>query len=140
MLYASGAGSPEAARRVIERARPRGSPTLLVMDDAGHAGGEVAAELERLAVRARPLLVLATAQDGDGATMRLEPLPPADVAAIAREYGDDAPFERLLEESDGVPQRVHRAARRWARAEAARRSARAPTARRASARGCGGPG
>ena len=51
----------------------------------------------------------------------LGPLAAPAVEAIAREYGADPPVGRLLEESAGVPARVHRAARRWAREETARR-------------------
>ena len=118
VLYASGAGSSEAALRVIEQARAARRPTLLVVDDADHAAGEVGAELGRLAVAGRPLFVLATAQGGGDATMTLGPLAGPAVEAIAREYGDAPPLDQLLEESAGVPQRVHRAARRWARREA----------------------
>jgi WD40 repeat protein/DNA-binding SARP family transcriptional activator len=121
VLYASGAGSPGAARRVIEQARSTRRPALLVVDDVDRAPGEVTAELERVAVGDRPLLVLATARDAPGATITLGPLAAPEVEAIAREYGDAPPLDRLLAESEGVPQRVHRAARRWARHEAAQR-------------------
>ena len=61
VLYALGrrrarGGAPARSSR---RARVR-RPTLLVVDDLDHAPGEVAAELERVAVAGRPLLVLAT--------------------------------------------------------------------------------
>jgi WD40 repeat protein/DNA-binding SARP family transcriptional activator len=114
VLYAS-AGSSEAALRVIEQARAARRPTLLVVDDADHAAGEVGAELGRLAVAGRPLLVLATAEHGGDATITLRPVAAAAVEAIAREYGDAPPLDQLLEESAGVPQRVHRTASRWAR-------------------------
>ena len=113
VLYASGAGSPEAARQVIERARTTRRPTLLVLDDA--------AQHEPVAVAGRPLLVLSTTTDSTGATMTLDPLDAAAVATIALEYGDDLPADRLAEESGGVPRRVHAAARRWARDDATRR-------------------
>ena len=121
VLYASGAGSPQAARRVIEHARCARGPALLVVDDIDHAPGEVTAELQRVRVGDRPLLVLTTAEDAPAATMTLGPLSAREVEALAREYGDAPPLDRLLEESEGVPQRIQRAVRRWARLEAARR-------------------
>jgi WD40 repeat protein/DNA-binding SARP family transcriptional activator len=118
VLYASGAGSPEAARRVIEQARAVRRPTLLVVDDLDHAPSEVTAELERVALAGRPLLVLATAEQGDEPAMTLGPLAGPAVEAIVREYGDGGGLGALIEESAGVPQHIHRAARRWARHEA----------------------
>jgi DNA-binding SARP family transcriptional activator len=103
VLYASGAGPPEAARRVIEQARSTRRPALLVVDDFDHAPAEVVAELGLVVVAERPLLVLATAQDAPGATMTLGPLAAREVEAIAREYGEGPPLARLLEESEGVP-------------------------------------
>ena len=76
------------------------------------------AELERVAVSGRPLLVLTTAEEAGDATMTLGPLAEPAVEAIVREYGDGQGLGALLEESAGVPQRVHRAARQWARHEA----------------------
>src|SRR4051794_26384455 len=113
VLYASGADSPEAARRVIDSARDAGRPTLLVADDLDRA----TAEGEGLT---GPKLVVATSEDAAGANLVLGPLDTAAVAAIAREYGENPPLARLVDESEGVPQRVHRAAYRWARAQAAR--------------------
>ena len=79
-------------------------------------------ELERVAVSGRPLLVLSTAEDGDDVAMTLGPLAGAggrgDRARVRRRRRR---LERLLDESAGVPQRIHRAARRWARDEAVRR-------------------
>ena len=121
VLYASGADSPEAARHVIERARGVRHPTLLVMDDADHAPCEVTAELERVAVEKRPLLVLATATEPAGATMTLGPLDDAAVEAIAGTYPAAPPLGRLVADSGGLPGRVHRAVRAWLRGEAARR-------------------
>ena len=88
VLYASGAGSPEAARRVIGQGRAVRRPTLLIVDDLDHAPAEVTAELERVAVSGRPLLVLATAEQAGDATMTLGPLAEPAVEAIVREYGD----------------------------------------------------
>jgi WD40 repeat protein len=59
------------------------------------------------------------------ATLRLAPLDADGVRAVAALYAGprtgDVPVERLTLESGGVPQRIHQAARDWARAEAARR-------------------
>ena len=66
VLCAPGEGAPEAARRAIEQARAVHRPTLLVVDDLDRAPGEVAAELERVAVAGRPLLVLTTRARGAG--------------------------------------------------------------------------
>ena len=112
VLYASGAGSPEAARRGHRAGAGHAAP------DAAGAGRRRA---ERVAVAGRPLLVLATTADSSTATLTLGPLDAAAVETIALEYGDDLPVERLVEESGGVPRRVHAAARRWARDDATRR-------------------
>src|SRR3954452_6305240 len=103
VVYASGAAAADAAREEIGSAR---RPILLVAEEALLLEG--------------PQLVLVTLEVATGANLTLGPLDTAAVAAIAREYGDDAPLARLVEESEGVPLRVHRAARGWARAEAAR--------------------
>jgi hypothetical protein len=60
------------------------------------------------------------------ATLELPPLDPDGVRAVAQLYAggrDDVnvAVEHLAEVSGGVPQRVHRAASEWARAEASRR-------------------
>ena len=102
VVYAS-AGAAQAAREEIETAR---RPILLVA--------------EELLVFEGPQLVLATVDAAAHADLTLGPLDSAAVAAIAREYGDDAPLARLMDESEGVPLRVHRVARGWARAQAAR--------------------
>ena len=109
---------------MIEQARLTRRPALLVVEDSDHAPGEVAPDVDvnvDVGVAARPLLVLAIAEDAPGATITLGPLAAPEVEEIAREYGDAPPLARLLAESEGVPQRVHRAARRWARHEAAQR-------------------
>jgi WD40 repeat protein/DNA-binding SARP family transcriptional activator len=135
LLYASGAGTPGAARAALEPAAVARRPTLLVVDDVDHAGDELRAALDELARRLAglPVLVLATAQDADlgarigaDATMTLEPLDADGVSAIARQYaGADAdaeiPVGRLVAASGGVPQEIHRAAGGWAHGEAARR-------------------
>src|SRR3954468_9812594 len=102
VVYAS-AGSVQAARKEMESAR---RPILLVAEEPLVLEG--------------PQLVLATVEAAAHADLTLGPLDSAAVAAIAREYGEDAPLARLMDESEGVPLGVHRAARGWARAEAAR--------------------
>ena len=135
VLYASGAGPPDAALAVLAGARVAGRPALLVLDDLDGAGealgaafGELADELATL-----PALMLATAVDVDAtawahpdATLRLQPLDADAVLSVARLYAgarDDAdvPVAQLAAASDGVPREVHRAAADWARAEASRR-------------------
>jgi WD40 repeat protein/DNA-binding SARP family transcriptional activator len=120
VLYASGAGSSDAADRVIEVARVARDPTLLVVDDLDHATAEVAAGIRRLAADGQPLLVLGTVEQAEGATLTLGPLAPSAVAVILGGYGEDLP-ESVAADSDGVPARVHRAAARWARGEVTRR-------------------
>jgi DNA-binding SARP family transcriptional activator/WD40 repeat protein len=135
VLYASGAGPPEAAPRVLEEARQPGGPTLVVLDDVDLAGHELLAAVSELVGRlaALPVLVLATAEKpalapalGADATVTLAPLDVDAVRLVARAYAgarDDAeiPAERLAAASGGVARRVHRAASEWARAETARR-------------------
>ncbi len=135
VLHASGAGDADAGRAAISRAARARRPTLLVVDDVDRAGEEVGADLGGLldGLDARPVLVLATAQDAavpvaqrtDG-TLALGPLGSEDVAAIARLYTDprdeaDVPFAGMAEASGGVPRQVHQAAVEWARGERVRR-------------------
>jgi WD40 repeat protein/DNA-binding SARP family transcriptional activator len=131
--YASGAGSPDAAHTALQATAAARRPTLLVLDDVDQAPEEVRALLDELAcgLAALPVLVLATAEDACAladlhadAVIRLGPLDLSGVATVARLYArEDAevPVEQLAETSGGVPQRVHRAAAQWARADAARR-------------------
>jgi WD40 repeat protein/DNA-binding SARP family transcriptional activator len=131
VLYASGAGAPDAALAALARAGAAPRPTLLVLDDADRAGEAVHAALDELAGRlaALPVLVLATAEEaqlGADSTLCLGPLDAAAVRAVAERYAatsDEAAAgaERLLKESGGIPQQVHRLAAESARAAAARR-------------------
>ena len=117
------AAAPAAALAALERTRDVRRPALLVLDDLDRAGPDVRAALE--ALPGGRVLVVATAQESDAladATLQLAPLDSGGVAAVAALYGSaEAPIERLLEVSGGVPRSVHRAAREWARAEAAQR-------------------
>ena len=135
VLYASGAGPPDTALAALAGAKAPRRPVLLVLDDIERAGNAVRAALDELAggLDALPLLVVATAEDADrtaglrvAATLCLEPLDAEAVLAVARLYAGrraeaDIPVERLVEESGGIPQRVHRVAAEWARTEAAQR-------------------
>jgi WD40 repeat protein/DNA-binding SARP family transcriptional activator len=132
VLYASGAGAPEATRAVLASARSARRPTLVVLDDADRADDDVRAAVEEFAEVLHALPVLVVAATGPGATISAEatltlaPLDADEVAAIARSYTgahDDAevPVARLVEASGGVPQQIHRAANEWARTQAAKR-------------------
>jgi WD40 repeat protein/DNA-binding SARP family transcriptional activator len=135
VLHASGAGDPAAARAAISRGARARRPTLLVVDDVDRAGDEVGAALRGLVegLEALPVLLLATAQADDvsvpprvDGTIMLGPLGPDDVAAVARLYADpredvEVPIAGLVQDSGGVPRRVHQAAIEWARAERVRR-------------------
>src|SRR5829696_1152427 len=131
VLYASGAGAPDAALAALARAAAASRPTLLVLDDVDRAGEAVLAALEELAGRlaALPVLVLAAGEEAQlraDSTLCLAPLDAAAVRAVAELYAATseeaaAEAELLLEQSDGVPQQVHRLAAESARTAAARR-------------------
>jgi DNA-binding SARP family transcriptional activator/WD40 repeat protein len=135
VLYVPGASEPAAARAALATARGSRRPALLVFDDVDRAGEEQAGALGELVgeLAGLPVLVLATVEDAAlaarlraDATLELAPLGPDGVRAVARLYAvgrDDAeiPVEQLAEASAGIPQRLHRAASDWARAEATRR-------------------
>ena len=134
VIYAAGAGPPEAALAAIARTRGAGRPMLLVVDDADRAPAEVRRALREHAreLAAVPVLVLATGQEA-AALARLEPqdaiaLEPLDADAVrmiagfyAPAGGDAIPVEALLATSRGVARSVHEAASEWARREATRR-------------------
>ncbi|MGZ8648841.1 MAG: nSTAND1 domain-containing NTPase, partial [Solirubrobacteraceae bacterium] len=141
--YASGAGSPDAARAALQATAAARRPTLLVLDDVDQPAEEVRAALAELTggLAALPVLVLVlvTAVD-DGlpadSTLALGPLDSDGVRAVAQLYAgphadSELPVERLVTETGGVPQHVHRAASEWARTEAARHLG--ETAQRAAA-------
>src|SRR3954452_25203538 len=131
VLYASGAGAPDAALAALARAGAAARPTLLVLDDIDRAGTAVQAALDELAgaFTALPMLVLATGEKAQlraDSTLCLDPLDRGAVRAVASLYAAtseeaDAIVERLVHGSAGIPQRVHRLAAEWARAAAARR-------------------
>ena len=91
VLYASGAGAPDAALGAIARAGAAPRPTLLVLDDVDRAGEAVLAALDELAGRLAglPVLVLATAGEAQlraDSTLCLGPLDAAAVRAVAELY------------------------------------------------------
>ena len=114
---------------------PSAERVLLVVDDADRAGVDVRAAISRCgdAARDRATIVLATGRTAaalaalrPAAAIELGPLDGAAVREIAAMYapaGDATgePGDRILDESRGVPRRVHDVAREWARGEAARR-------------------
>jgi WD40 repeat protein/DNA-binding SARP family transcriptional activator len=135
VLYAAGAGPPDAALAALDCAREATSPTLLVFDDADRAGENVLAKLGDLThvLPSMPVLALATgehaeafAPTGADGALELGPLDAGAVREIAAPYaadpdGEEVPVDWLLKTSDGVPRRVHELASQWARGEAARR-------------------
>jgi WD40 repeat protein/DNA-binding SARP family transcriptional activator len=125
VLYASCAGDPGTVLAALDRAGAARRPVLLVLDDLDRADRDVRAALAALDLTRRPALVVAAARDATApadATLRLGPLDAAGAAAVAALYHPgEAPVEQLLEASGGVPARLHRAAREWARAAAVER-------------------
>jgi WD40 repeat protein/DNA-binding SARP family transcriptional activator len=134
VLYASGVGPPTATHAALQSAAAARRPTLLVLDDLDRASDELRTELGGLVDQLGGLSVLVVALAEDGrvvaeldadARLTLGPLDADGVAAIARVYASagtdvESTVARLVAESGGVPQAVHRAAGEWARTEAAR--------------------
>ena len=135
VIYAAGAGPPEATLAAIARTRDTRLPMLLVVDDADRAPAEVRRALreQARALAAVPVLVLATGQEPAGLArlepqeaIALDPLGADAVRMIAGFYapaagGDAIPVEALLATSRGVARSVHEVASEWARREATRR-------------------
>ena len=127
VVYLAGRGPPARLVAALGELRHALRPTLVVLDEAESAPAELGAALGELvpALAELDVLVLACGRDADalGVPARdalvLKPLNAEAVRAIAAERG--TPAEWLMEQSDGVPRRVHEAAGRWARREAARR-------------------
>jgi WD40 repeat protein/DNA-binding SARP family transcriptional activator len=124
VLY-TGAGDPLSAGTQPE---DRERPTLLIVDDADEAAGDVLARAAALtgSDARRRLLVLVLHRrpespaifDGQPAhRLALGPLGPDAVGEIAGLYGPLA-IDALAAESGGVPLAVHRLAAEWARAQA----------------------
>jgi WD40 repeat protein/DNA-binding SARP family transcriptional activator len=135
VVYCSGRGPPGTVRAALSGAGEASRATLLVVDDADAAGGDVLGELQQLAraLAGVPVLALALAEDAEALTslgidgvLALEPVDVEAVRSIALRYapgraGEEVPADRLLDTSGGVPRRVHEVARQWARREASRR-------------------
>jgi DNA-binding SARP family transcriptional activator len=128
VVYLAGRGAPARLAAALGELRHALRPTLVVLDDADSAPADVGAALGELvpALGELDVLMLACGRDTDalgGVPARdalvLEPLDAEAVRAIAADR--DVPADWLMEQSDGVPRRVHEAAGRWARREAARR-------------------
>lgn len=127
VLYADGAGPPEATMAVLARARQPAQPALLVVEAADEAAADVLAALTALtpALPGIPLLVIATGTDAElpdrvGAhdSLGLGPLAVEAVSAISVRYApsqgsERVPADRLLQDSAGVPRRVHEVASQW---------------------------
>lgn len=109
VVHCSGRGSPGTVRAALSRAGEATRATLLVVDDADEAGGEVIDELQKLtpALAHVPVLALALAEDadalarlaGDGA-LTLEPLDAEAVRAIAVLYAPGPASEDVACRSD----------------------------------------
>jgi DNA-binding SARP family transcriptional activator/WD40 repeat protein len=135
VLYAAGAGSPDAGLEAIRAAEGSERPALVVLDDADDASPSILEAASALAAVSRDsallLLVLYRDEQGppafaevsqrlllrslrtDAAVEIAELYAPAEAAAM--------PPETLMAESEGVPLLIHRAASGWAQALAAER-------------------
>ena len=135
VLYAAGAGPADAAVAAVGGALGASGPTLLVVDDADRADERVLGKLADLArvITTLPVLALATGESRDAiappgadGTLDLAPLDAEAVREIAALYvsdpdRDEPPLDWLVENTQGVPRRVHELASEWARHEASRR-------------------
>jgi WD40 repeat protein/DNA-binding SARP family transcriptional activator len=130
IVYVSGVRPVEVFQETLTCSRTAARPLLLVVDDADRAEPDALASLRTLANG--NVLVLATATNPEALTaleadgvLFLKQLGSDGIGAIAALYAPDQaeriPVEQLLNESGGVPGRVHHAASRWARLEASRR-------------------
>jgi WD40 repeat protein/DNA-binding SARP family transcriptional activator len=134
VLYASAAGTPEAALDAVDRIPSAHRPTLLVIEDADQGPADLTADLgERDTELSRvPVLVLVTAGHPEAlaplnadASLELGPLDADAVRAIVSQYSrgqaaEEVPIDWLQDEARGVPRQVHELASQWARREASR--------------------
>ena len=137
VLYASALEPPEDVLDAIGAAQASDGPTLLVLDEADDVEPALLEAAGQLATSPPDgpllLLVLHQAELGGPALGQLErrgaaprlALGPLDASAtqeIAQLYapgeGAAIPLDTLMAESEGVPLRIHRAAGRWAQAQA----------------------
>ncbi|HEX8158563.1 MAG TPA: BTAD domain-containing putative transcriptional regulator [Solirubrobacteraceae bacterium] len=135
VLYTSARAPAAGTIAVLDGLGSLTRATLLVLDHADAAGGDVLQQLEKHMdlLKSRPLLVLVCCEDAGrlagiscDAVLTLKPLAQEAVRVIARRYAVgsapmEVPAQRLLEASGGLPRRVHELASHWAQAEAERR-------------------
>jgi WD40 repeat protein/DNA-binding SARP family transcriptional activator/ABC-type transport system involved in cytochrome c biogenesis ATPase subunit len=135
VLYAGGATRARTTVALLTGLSDAVRPTLVVLDDADGATGDVLAQLASTAARLGPVSVLVLVCCGDpdrlsgvqcDGVLTLEPLGTEAVRAIGGGYAtsraaEDIPAQWLREASAGLPRRVHEVASQWARREAARR-------------------
>jgi hypothetical protein len=129
LRYASCVGSGQHARTALAETASATTPTLLVLDDLD-AADEPLLEAVREAegsLAAHPALVLVTSR-APAAGVRHRQIQGLDgtaltelVTLIAGDAATSLPLHALLEETEGVPQRVHETIAEWQRAEASRR-------------------
>ena len=138
VLFASGAGAPEAVPKCSRARAPRdGRRSWSSTTSIAPAMQPRCARRGPRGASALPILVLAdrrrAASDAD-ATVTLGPLAADAVAAIARGYAANTDFhlEQLRRSDGGVPQRIHRVATEWARTEAGGAAGDGVRARRAA--------
>jgi ABC-type branched-subunit amino acid transport system ATPase component len=128
LRYASCVGTGEPARAALAETASTTAPILLVLDDLD-AADEPLLEAVRHAESAsasRPALMLATSRTpAAGVRHReLQALDEAALVELATVIAGDAAASlpsNLLEETGGVPRRVHEEIAEWLRAEASRR-------------------
>ena len=127
--YASCVGAGEPARTALAETKSATTPTLLVLDDVDAADEPLLEALRRaegsLATQAALVLVTSRAPAAGARHRQLQGLDGTAVTELVRLIAGGAaaslPLQALLEETDGVPQRVHETIAEWQRAEASRR-------------------
>ena len=127
--YVSCVGAGDAAVAALAEASTVTTPVLLCLDDLDAADGQLLEAVRHAgdAVSSASTLVLVTSRSAfPGAPRReLRPLDATAVAELARSIAGDAavelPLDAVLEETGGVPIRVHEIVAEWLRADASRR-------------------
>jgi ABC-type cobalamin/Fe3+-siderophores transport system ATPase subunit len=127
--YVSCLGGGDLAAAALAEAGTVTTQVLLVLDDLDAADAELldAVRHSGQAIASSSALVLATSRAAfPGARHReLQPLVGAELAELARAIAGDAavslPLDAVLDETGGVPLRVHEILAEWLRAEASRR-------------------
>ncbi len=127
--YVSCVGGGDSAATALAEAGAITTPVLLVIDDVDAANDELLDAVRHAgrAVASSSALVLATSRTAfPGVPHReLRPLDTVAVAELAGSIAGDAavalPLDAVLEETGGVPLRVHEIVAEWLRADASRR-------------------